>query len=230
MDFGGEEIGMRMPMNFDSVQESSKLKMLSNSSNGGGASGSGSEEIRGSGAEALGVKKAFAYRECLKNHAASLGGHAVDGCGEFMASGEEGTLEALTCSACLCHRNFHRREVEGEPSCPYCNRKRAAFVPLTSPHAHTPLPLPQFASEEHASAAGTSAAAAAAAFAAKKRFRTKFTVQQKEKMFVFAEKLGWRIQKQDEPAVQQFCAEAGVKRHVLKVWMHNNKNTLGKKA
>lgn len=23
------------------------------------------------------------YRECLKNHAASLGGHAVDGCGEF---------------------------------------------------------------------------------------------------------------------------------------------------
>ncbi|KAL3654042.1 Zinc-finger homeodomain protein [Castilleja foliolosa] len=26
------------------------------------------------------------YRECLKNHATSLGGHAVDGCGEFMPS------------------------------------------------------------------------------------------------------------------------------------------------
>ncbi|KAI0494648.1 hypothetical protein KFK09_024789 [Dendrobium nobile] len=26
------------------------------------------------------------YRECLKNHAASLGGHALDGCGEFMPS------------------------------------------------------------------------------------------------------------------------------------------------
>lgn len=63
----------------------------------------------------------------------------------------------------------------------------------------------------------------------KKRFRTKFTNEQKEKMGVFAEKLGWKIQKHDEAAVQEFCAEVGVKRHVLKVWMHNNKNTIGKK-
>lgn len=231
MDFGGsegDEIGMRMPMNFEPVQESSRLRILSTNSNGGGASASGSEEIRGTGPEPAGGKKAFLYRECLKNHAATLGGHAVDGCGEFMASGEEGTLEALTCAVCNCHRNFHRREVEGEPSCPFCNRKRAAFMPVTSAHAHTALPLPQFPAEEHTSAAGTSAAAAA--LAAKKRFRTKFTLQQKEKMLDFAGKLGWRIQKQDEPAVQQFCAEAGVKRHVLKVWMHNNKNTLGKIA
>ncbi|KAH7331495.1 hypothetical protein KP509_20G036600 [Ceratopteris richardii] len=62
-----------------------------------------------------------------------------------------------------------------------------------------------------------------------KRFRTKFTMEQREKMFEFSEKIGWRIQKQDEAAVQQFCAETGVKRHVLKVWMHNNKNTFGKK-
>ncbi|KAL0431715.1 UNVERIFIED_CONTAM: Zinc-finger homeodomain protein 9 [Sesamum radiatum] len=26
------------------------------------------------------------YKECLKNHAATLGGHALDGCGEFMPS------------------------------------------------------------------------------------------------------------------------------------------------
>ncbi|KAI5330060.1 PREDICTED: mini zinc finger [Prunus dulcis] len=54
------------------------------------------------------------YGECQKNHAANLGGYAVDGCREFMASGEEGTTEALTCAACGCHRNFHRREVETE--------------------------------------------------------------------------------------------------------------------
>ncbi|KAM7471409.1 hypothetical protein LguiA_009592 [Lonicera macranthoides] len=52
------------------------------------------------------------YGECQKNHAANIGGYAVDGCREFMASGEEGTSAALTCAACNCHRNFHRREVD----------------------------------------------------------------------------------------------------------------------
>ncbi|KAJ7974410.1 Mini zinc finger protein [Quillaja saponaria] len=57
------------------------------------------------------------YGECQKNHAAGVGGYAVDGCREFMASGEEGTVAALTCAACGCHRNFHRREVETEVIC-----------------------------------------------------------------------------------------------------------------
>ncbi|GAA0169719.1 hypothetical protein Leryth_020529 [Lithospermum erythrorhizon] len=52
------------------------------------------------------------YLECQKNHAANIGGYAVDGCREFMASGEEGTNEALNCAACGCHRNFHRVEIE----------------------------------------------------------------------------------------------------------------------
>lgn len=63
----------------------------------------------------------------------------------------------------------------------------------------------------------------------KKRFRTKFTAEQKEKMLRFAEKVGWKIQKQEESVVQQFCQEIGVKRRVLKVWMHNNKHNLAKK-
>ncbi|CAH1422482.1 unnamed protein product [Lactuca virosa] len=52
------------------------------------------------------------YGECQKNHAANIGGYAVDGCREFMASGEEGTTAALVCAACGCHRSFHRREVD----------------------------------------------------------------------------------------------------------------------
>ncbi|KAJ7965779.1 Zinc-finger homeodomain protein [Quillaja saponaria] len=63
----------------------------------------------------------------------------------------------------------------------------------------------------------------------KKRFRTKFSQEQKEKMLAFAESVGWRIQKHDEGAVEQFCEENGVQRNVLKVWMHNNKHTLGGK-
>ncbi|KAM7506747.1 hypothetical protein LguiA_017200 [Lonicera macranthoides] len=54
------------------------------------------------------------YRECQRNHAASVGGYAVDGCREFLPIGEDGTSGALTCAACGCHRNFHRREVQTE--------------------------------------------------------------------------------------------------------------------
>ncbi|XP_060180588.1 uncharacterized protein LOC132610297 [Lycium barbarum] len=52
------------------------------------------------------------YGECLKNHAASMGGHAVDGCGEFTPNGGEGTPGALKCAACKCHRNFHKKEID----------------------------------------------------------------------------------------------------------------------
>jgi len=48
-------------------------------------------------------------------------------------------------------------------------------------------------------------------------------------MHEFAEKVGWKMQKRDEEMVNGFCNEVGVDRSVLKVWMHNNKNTLGRK-
>ncbi|KAM1268425.1 hypothetical protein PS1_000703 [Malus domestica] len=54
------------------------------------------------------------YRECLKNHAANSGGHVFDGCGEFMLGGDEDTPGSLKCAACKCHRNFHRKEIDGE--------------------------------------------------------------------------------------------------------------------
>uniref|UniRef100_A0A0D9XDP9 ZF-HD dimerization-type domain-containing protein n=1 Tax=Leersia perrieri TaxID=77586 RepID=A0A0D9XDP9_9ORYZ len=49
------------------------------------------------------------YGECRRNHAATTGGHAVDGCREFIAAAAEGTAAALKCAACGCHRSFHRR-------------------------------------------------------------------------------------------------------------------------
>ncbi|CAA2974290.1 Hypothetical predicted protein [Olea europaea subsp. europaea] len=54
------------------------------------------------------------YGECQKNQAANVGGYAVDGCREFIPCADEGSNGALTCAACGCHRNFHRREVETE--------------------------------------------------------------------------------------------------------------------
>ncbi|GMI67527.1 mini zinc finger 2 [Hibiscus trionum] len=75
------------------------------------------EEAPRSSANSSMTIRSVRYGECQKNHAAGVGGYAVDGCREFMASGEEGTAAALTCAACGCHRNFHRREVETEVAC-----------------------------------------------------------------------------------------------------------------
>ncbi|GLJ54480.1 hypothetical protein SUGI_1170180 [Cryptomeria japonica] len=217
---------------------------------GGGLENGGEEAVIRSGSH---ERRNIKYRECLKNHAASIGGHANDGCGEFMPSGEDGTLEALKCAACGCHRNFHRRDTDpsssSSSSCYYCYGTNGGVLSkrptLQLPGTHLPLALPAsphgtaiaprsshpqmivaFGGEEHDHMGGQ---AMYLPHAMKKRFRTKFTQEQKDKMCAFAEKVGWRIQKHDDLAVQQFCMEVGVKRHVLKVWMHNNKHTLAKK-
>ncbi|KAG6438007.1 hypothetical protein SASPL_102940 [Salvia splendens] len=144
----------------------------------------------------------LSYRECLKNHAANVGGNVTDGCGEFMPSGGDGTLEALKCAACSCHRNFHRKD----PS--------AAIVqPLQLPAPPVKMAFEESSSEE----------LNFNEVAPRKRFRTKFTAEQKGRMLELAEKVGWRIPREDDAEVQRFCAEVGVKRQVFKVWMHNNK-------
>lgn len=168
------------------------------------------------------------YRECLKNHAVNLGRHALDGCGEFMPAGEEGTLDALKCAACNCHRNFHRRETTDAAEHP-----GGAFYYRTPPPPYLQRPMAALPSTSGGTHSGeiddSGGGGGGGMMMTRKRFRTKFTQEQKDKMLAFAEKLGWRIQKHDEAAVQQFCAEVQVKRQVFKVWMHNNKNTLGKK-
>ena len=176
------------------------------------------------------------YRECLKNHAVNIGGHALDGCGEFMPAGEEGTLDALKCAACDCHRNFHRRETTATANPDPADHPGGTFYYRTPPVGYFQRPLaamPSTSGGTHSGeiedSGGGGGGSGGGMMMMKKRFRTKFSQEQKDKMLAFAEKLGWRIQKHDEAAVQQFCGEIQVKRQVFKVWMHNNKNTLGKK-
>nr|GLL18361.1 zinc-finger homeodomain protein 2-like [Ipomoea trifida] len=196
--------------------------------NGGGGGGDGGGGIR------------YRYRECLKNHAVGIGGHAVDGCGEFMPAGEDGTLDSLKCAACGCHRNFHRKEEEGDGFSHFHHHHHPhltaypSFRPSGYLHVapHRPLALPSSSRDDDVSNPSSSGGAGAAAdggAGSKKRFRTKFSQEQKDKMLAFAERLEWRIQKHDEEAVQEFCATTNVRRQVFKVWMHNNKHTLGKK-
>ncbi|KAF0895228.1 hypothetical protein E2562_008566 [Oryza meyeriana var. granulata] len=238
----------------------------------------------GGGAVGGGGGAAVKYRECLKNHAAAIGGNATDGCGEFMPSGEEGSLEALKCSACGCHRNFHRKEVDdfdGDicaahahghgalragggrhllgPAVPHHHKNNgggcgggllvaadpygAAYAaaralpppPQGHPHHQIIMPLNMIHTSESDEMDGGGGGAmggggrGGSSSSSKKRFRTKFTAEQKARMLDFAERVGWRLQKLDDAMVQHFCKEIGVKRRVLKVWMHNNKHNLAKK-
>ncbi|KAG6505591.1 zinc-finger homeodomain protein 2-like [Zingiber officinale] len=252
-----EEMGLPVGSSYDAPTP--------NSPPGGGGDGGGGDG-GGEGEEGMGSGRRKAgggggrYRECLKNHALGIGGHAVDGCGEFLAAGEEGSLDALRCAACNCHRNFHRREAGGTGGgvVGYYHHQFSPFYRTAAPgylHHQQPLavaappPHPQrhhlalipstsrgdreaeLGMEDPYSAAammGMGPSSAGSHGGGRKRFRTKFTQEQKDKMLAFAERVGWRIQKEDEAAVQQLCDETSIKRHVLKVWMHNNKHTLGK--
>lgn len=112
---------------------------------------------------------------------------------------------------------------------PHMQQKRPA-VPASPMSA--PAALAESSSEElrapppppppQAQAAVGSASAPPAP--SKKRFRTKFTPEQKERMLEFAHRVGWRVQKPDGGVVDAFCDQVGVPRRVLKVWMHNNKH------
>ncbi|WZZ00786.1 hypothetical protein YC2023_073114 [Brassica napus] len=191
----------------------------------------------------------FRFRECLKNQAVNIGGHAVDGCGEFMPAGIEGTIDALKCAACGCHRNFHRKELpyfhhHAPPHQPPPPPPPPGFYRLPAPVSYRPPPSqapprqlalpPPPQRERSEDRMETSSAEAGGGGGGgsgiRKRFRTKFTPEQKERMLALAESIGWRIQRQDDEVIQRFCQETGVPRQVLKVWLHNNKHTLGKSS
>ncbi|OWM73955.1 zinc-finger homeodomain protein 10-like [Punica granatum] len=195
------------------------------------------------------------YRECLKNHAASLGGHALDGCGEFMPSPSATFSDptSLKCAACGCHRNFHRRDPDDSSPPPlpsathaieYHPHHRHHPPPPRSPSSASPPPISSSYAphmllalssglpsgpEKPPPVAPHPTAMISPNPGSRKRFRTKFSQTQKDRMLEFAEQVGWKIQKRDEDLIQEFCSEVGVDRNVLKVWMHNNKSTFGKR-
>ncbi|KAG4110891.1 hypothetical protein ERO13_D13G074800v2 [Gossypium hirsutum] len=206
------------------------------------------------------------YKECLKNHVASLGGHALDGCGEFMPSPTSTPTDpvSLKCAACGCHRNFHRRDSYDAPPAfihrlpppptHHSSSPSPTHTPGLSPSpspspTHTPpspVPYSYYSSAPHMLLAlSTGYSGPLDEYhhhprvgvieknnnnpSGRKRSRTKFSKEQKQKMHDFAVRVGWRMPKGEEKLVKEFCDEVGVDRGVLKVWMHNNKNNFGKK-
>ncbi|OIV96583.1 hypothetical protein TanjilG_28440 [Lupinus angustifolius] len=185
------------------------------------------------------------YKECQKNHATIIGGYVFDGCGEFAAAGKEGTMEADICAACNCHRSFHRKEIEGVVNInSYVHHPLPQPQPLLYTCYHHLPPPPPIGYHHHIVAASPLSQHRPIALPTapdgdfsceegdisnrndnddggkvKTRFRTKFTIGQKDKMLAFVEKIGWKIHIHDATAVEQFGAETGVKRQVLKAWI-----------
>ncbi|KAK7251755.1 hypothetical protein RIF29_35226 [Crotalaria pallida] len=164
------------------------------------------------------------YRECLRNHAASLGSYATDGCGEFTV--DDMSPGGLQCAACGCHRNFHRKLKY--PPGSGGHRGLISYTTSRGPDPETTADMMDYSGggggegsegrllESERSGGGSG----------KKRFRSKFTADQKEKMLAFAEKLGWKLQRKDlDEEIERFCRGIGVSRQVFKVWMHNHKNS-----
>ncbi|KAJ4909652.1 Zinc-finger homeodomain protein 11 [Raphanus sativus] len=187
------------------------------------------------------------YKECLKNHAANLGGHALDGCGEFMPTPTATPADpsSLRCAGCGCHRNFHRRDPSDHlnflPVHPASSPSGTESPPSQSlHHVASPVPFSYYTSAPHHVHLSLSSgfrgpsdldptgvrSENSSKGAMRKRTRTKFTPEQKMKMRAFAEKAGWKINGCDEKSVREFCSEVGIGRGVLKVWMHNNKYSL----
>ncbi|XP_040375781.1 zinc-finger homeodomain protein 5-like [Oryza brachyantha] len=213
---------------------------------GGGCSSPPTPHHRGPAAAAE-AEARCRYHECLRNHAAAAGGHVVDGCGEFMPASAE---EPLACAACGCHRSFHRRDPSpGRAGAghllplhmlPASIHSRAPALRLPPPAAAASRqghpPFPGYVYGTPSGGTGTTTASSSEerlrpspAPAARRRSRTTFTREQKERMLAFADRVGWRIQRQEEAAVEHFCAQAGVRRQALKVWMHNNKHSFKQK-
>ncbi|KAL4577259.1 hypothetical protein LXL04_013364 [Taraxacum kok-saghyz] len=205
------------------------------------------------------------YGRCLKNHAASNGGHVLDGCGDYMPSSIPTSLE---CDVCGCHRNFHHIEVDHSrqpipqvvecqcnqqhhhhhrhppptppPSCLATMAKSSntpnsqSPPPISSsyypaaPHMfltlNTSLPPTEQTNNKHPMIL-TPAVATGSNLKGKKRFRTKFSEYQKEKMQEFAERIGWKMLKIEEEMIVGFCKQIGVTKNVFKVWMHNHKSS-----
>ncbi|XP_058727352.1 zinc-finger homeodomain protein 6-like [Vicia villosa] len=145
----------------------------------------------------------YIYRECLRNHAASLGSYATDGCGEFTVDDTSvSAVNSLQCAACGCHRNFHRK----------------ITATMVRDNVNAIVAMSDQVMEYSGGGGGGDGR--------RKRYRSKFTADQKEKMLGFAEKLGWKLQRKElDEEIERFCESVGVSRQVFKVWMHNHKNS-----
>ncbi|XP_054777364.1 zinc-finger homeodomain protein 9-like [Prosopis cineraria] len=160
-------------------------------------------------------KQEVIYKECLHNHAASLGLVANDGCYEFLKPNTNNTVDGdsqheFLCAVCKCHRNFHRKEV--------------IYTPIMQIHHHQ---QPNFPARRGGSPANVDVNNNNnIAGRRKRKKRTMFTAEQQSRMGIFAERLGWRPKRADKEEILNFCMQIGISRRMFIVWVNNNRRRM----
>ena len=163
------------------------------------------------------------YKECRRNHAASFGRYVFDGCGEFICYNDD----AFMCAACGCHRSFHRKYPPNNATAlPPPQRPLLAPLPLAT-HNGLTGETSFFIRDRNIDAASETLSGEEIEEeknTKKMAKRTKLTMEQKNKMKRFANKLGWRSQRHDDAEIQQFCEEVGITKRVFVIWLNNNRH------
>ncbi|KHN45461.1 ZF-HD homeobox protein [Glycine soja] len=58
----------------------------------------------------------------------------------------------------------------------------------------------------------------------KRKKRTTFSSEQKNKLIRFAESVGWKPRKEKKDEIESFCSEMGITRRMFVVWLSNNRH------
>ncbi|CAN6305096.1 unnamed protein product [Urochloa humidicola] len=103
-------------------------------------------------------------------------------------------------------------------------------VPASPSSAPAALPSKKVSKTETVAEAELVAMGSASAPPApsKKGSRTKTTAEQRWRMWEFAHRVGWSIHKAGADAVAAFCAQVGVSRCAVRIWMDNHRHQLSK--
>ncbi|KAL2617263.1 hypothetical protein GLYMA_08G189000v4 [Glycine max] len=64
----------------------------------------------------------------------------------------------------------------------------------------------------------------------KRKKRTTFSSEQRNKLICFAESVGWKPRKDKKNEIQSFCSEMGMTRRMFLIWLSNNRHRAIKKA
>ncbi|KFK31815.1 hypothetical protein AALP_AA6G162200 [Arabis alpina] len=165
--------------------------------------------------------KAPRYGKCKKNQSASMGTTAYDGCGEFVAS-----ISGEDCAACGCNRSFHREEEEEqseESILEKCIRSGTIDESVLEMLEITSDQFRQIFCSPYGDK-GEEDLVVEKEEERVKRLKTKFTVEQTEKMRCYAEKILWKVRPENREEVDGFCVEIGVDRKRFMIWINNHRD------
>ncbi|XP_057426096.1 zinc-finger homeodomain protein 5-like [Lotus japonicus] len=164
------------------------------------------------------------YLECKRNHAASLNRVVHDGCQEFLkASVESNTKEAMLCVVCGCHQNFHLQYTMYTPKAKGQTRNTRNIVSSLVGPSESRVQLRASAENNPNKEMITILSKL------KRKKRTVFTVNLRNQMTEFANRIGWTPKGIKREEIEHFCFKIGISHKTFLVWLNNHRPRAMKK-